>query len=404
MRYAIPLIVLLSMLFGCSQVPKPSTYPLTFQKKMQAADHWNLLARDVAEQVRICCSEREGCELGHGRPLYVEPKPGVFGRAFRRLLIAHLVRPEAQGAIQRSGCLVAEEKTADCLVLRYDVQLIKHRTNRFNRPMPGAFTALAAGLSVIRNNSPDTLKAWGIGAGVLTDIWVGAAATLPHHEVLITTSIVQDNQYLFSKADLYYINDPDFWHYPTQQTPGVRFMVENDVCEVADAGAGILDEDGDGVPDHRDQCPGTPAGARVDAQGCEPAQAPCEEKVVTERVVEEKPVPGPIVYFELDRTEVTSPYREELEAFADVMKRHPDYDILVVGHADNRGAVGYNETLSLNRARAVMDLLQSFGLPRHRIRIYGSGEITTVDRGGAHLDRDVNRRAMVKVQAAGTTL
>jgi len=29
------------------------------------------------------------------------------------------------------------------------------------------------------------------------------------------------------------------------------------------------DSDGDGVPDDKDRCPGTPAGARVDAQGCE---------------------------------------------------------------------------------------------------------------------------------------
>lgn len=31
-----------------------------------------------------------------------------------------------------------------------------------------------------------------------------------------------------------------------------------------------LDSDGDGVPDERDRCPGTPTGAPVDAQGCEP--------------------------------------------------------------------------------------------------------------------------------------
>jgi outer membrane protein OmpA-like peptidoglycan-associated protein len=30
------------------------------------------------------------------------------------------------------------------------------------------------------------------------------------------------------------------------------------------------DSDADGVPDDKDRCPGTPAGARVDAQGCEP--------------------------------------------------------------------------------------------------------------------------------------
>ncbi len=31
----------------------------------------------------------------------------------------------------------------------------------------------------------------------------------------------------------------------------------------------VKDSDGDGVPDDKDRCPGTPAGAKVDAQGCE---------------------------------------------------------------------------------------------------------------------------------------
>ncbi len=377
MRYLIPLIVLLCTAIGCtSQVPKPATYPMTFQQKMQAAHHWDLLAQDVAEQVWMCCSEREGCEMGHGRPIYVEPKPGVFGKAFRNLLIAHLVQPKVDGVPQWTGCLVAEEKTEDSLVLRYDVQLIKHRANRFNRPMPGTFTVLGTGISVLRNPSSGTLKALGIGAGVLTDLWIGSAATLPHHEVIVTTSIVKDNQYLFSKTDLYYINDPDFMHYPTQETPGVLFMVKDNICAPADAFAAVRDDDVDEV----------------------------EERVVIERVVEEKPVPGPIVYFELDRTEVASPYQEELRAFAGAMQRHPDYDILVVGHADTRGTVAYNETLSLNRARAVRTVLESYGIERHRIHIYGSGEITTVDQDGRHLQRSVNRRTMVKVQARGATL
>jgi hypothetical protein len=40
--------------------------------------------------------------------------------------------------------------------------------------------------------------------------------------------------------------------------------------------SGETDEDGDGVPDSRDQCPGTPAGELVDANGCSIDQlAPC---------------------------------------------------------------------------------------------------------------------------------
>ncbi|MGQ9860486.1 MAG: OmpA family protein [Thiobacillaceae bacterium] len=37
----------------------------------------------------------------------------------------------------------------------------------------------------------------------------------------------------------------------------------------ASPAAPVKDSDGDGVPDDKDRCPGTPAGARVDAQGCE---------------------------------------------------------------------------------------------------------------------------------------
>lgn len=35
------------------------------------------------------------------------------------------------------------------------------------------------------------------------------------------------------------------------------------------AAPAVKDSDGDGVPDDRDRCPGTPRGAKVDAQGCE---------------------------------------------------------------------------------------------------------------------------------------
>ncbi|MEB0015149.1 thrombospondin type 3 repeat-containing protein, partial [Glaciimonas sp. Cout2] len=44
------------------------------------------------------------------------------------------------------------------------------------------------------------------------------------------------------------------------------------------------DEDGDGVPDSRDKCPGTPKGVSVDANGCPPVVAPAAEPAVVEKV------------------------------------------------------------------------------------------------------------------------
>lgn len=58
-------------------------------------------------------------------------------------------------------------------------------------------------------------------------------------------------------------------------TDGDGVTDDRDRCPNTPAGARVdargceLDSDGDGVVDRLDRCPGTPAGARVDAQGCE---------------------------------------------------------------------------------------------------------------------------------------
>ena len=53
MRLFILILGVIFALVGCAQAPKPTAYPLTFQKKMQAASHWDLLAEDVADQIAV---------------------------------------------------------------------------------------------------------------------------------------------------------------------------------------------------------------------------------------------------------------------------------------------------------------------------------------------------------------
>ncbi|MDY6974182.1 MAG: hypothetical protein SV775_17985, partial [Thermodesulfobacteriota bacterium] len=107
-------------------MPKPASYRMTFQKKMQAAKHWDFLAEDVADQVALCCSKRQGCDLGLGHGLFVEPKSGVFGKAFTKMLISHLVQPNENGRAKREGCLVLQSREEGCLVLQFETQVIKH--------------------------------------------------------------------------------------------------------------------------------------------------------------------------------------------------------------------------------------------------------------------------------------
>ena len=86
------------MLSGCfyantSQAPIATTYPYTEQQRMQAAHHWDVLARH--EATRILQRERV-----RNRDLHISEADsgdlhadsgGAFGRGFRTLLTSELV-------------------------------------------------------------------------------------------------------------------------------------------------------------------------------------------------------------------------------------------------------------------------------------------------------------------------
>ena len=73
------------------------------------------------------------------------------------------------------------------------------------------------------------------------------------------------------------------------------------------------DSDGDGVPDSRDACPGTPQGARVDARGC-------------------WVIPG--LRFASDRADIEPRYQAQLDEVARVLRRNPEIRVRIDGHSD----------------------------------------------------------------------
>lgn len=82
----------LSLLIGCaSEIPLPTAYEKSYQPKMWAAHHWNVLAADVAERLSTALNN-----AGAGSPqvLYVT-NPGVgstFNAAFHELLTTQLMQ------------------------------------------------------------------------------------------------------------------------------------------------------------------------------------------------------------------------------------------------------------------------------------------------------------------------
>jgi OOP family OmpA-OmpF porin len=111
-----------------------------------------------------------------------------------------------------------------------------------------------------------------------------------------------------------------------------------------------VDSDGDGVYDNADQCPDTPKGATVDQRGC---------WVLTG------------VTFDTSKWEIKPKYYPRLNSVVTILQDNPDLRLEIEGHTDNRGSAEYNQRLSENRAKAVMDYLVARGIASNRLSARG---------------------------------
>lgn len=125
-----------------------------------------------------------------------------------------------------------------------------------------------------------------------------------------------------------------------------------------------LDSDGDGVPDNRDQCPGTPAGTQVDANGC-----PIEKAA---------PIVLKGVTFEFDSAKLTSSATGRLDNVVNALKGSQSLEVLVEGHTDSLGGAAYNLELSDQRAASVKQYLVDHGVAPSRLDSKGFGETQPV--------------------------
>ena len=207
---------------GCTRIPQPATYDFSEQQKMQATHHWDVLANDVAGQIHQALVNQDSLY----KPVFVRATCGSentpcgpgettqFNEGFRDLLITRLVN---------AGVPTCAHEDLDAIVVNYKVQAVYHRdTRRAFRP-PGMLTALTAAVSVLRD-APWELQA--IAAAGFLDIVNSATDDAEHYEIIITTSMISANKYLFRTSDIYYINDLDFWHY--QQSAGLKTIQVTD--------------------------------------------------------------------------------------------------------------------------------------------------------------------------------
>lgn len=80
------------------------------------------------------------------------------------------------------------------------------------------------------------------------------------------------------------------------------------------------------------------------------------------------------VNFETDSAILDTDSKKIITDNADIMRDHPFVEIIVIGHADERGTDAYNRELGEERAHAVRDAMVAEGIDADRIHIASHGE------------------------------
>jgi OOP family OmpA-OmpF porin len=135
-----------------------------------------------------------------------------------------------------------------------------------------------------------------------------------------------------------------------------------------------MDSDGDGVLDPDDQCPGTPAGAKVNTVGC----------WILDNVL-----------FDFDKDVIKPETFAQLDAVYEILEKNPAMSVELQGHTDNIGTKKYNMGLSLRRANSVAKYLADKGISRDRLATTGFGFDKPVALNSTDFGRSLNRRVEI---------
>lgn len=189
-----------------SEAPIPKSYPLTTQEKIQAVHHWGLLAEHIAGLVKSALETKHTRPV---RPIYVAPSGTTpFEKVFHALLITKLFE---------AGLSVSNNSKHN-LLLSFDIELVKH-PKRLIRVNKDIYRPLAPGL-IVKSDIPVSKfqkashRDYQVGRTTgLSNEGSDYVFTLPENEIIITTSLTHNDDYIIRNSSVYYIDDPEWWQY-----------------------------------------------------------------------------------------------------------------------------------------------------------------------------------------------
>ena len=192
---------------------------------------------------------------------------------------------------------------------------------------------------------------------------------------------------------------------------------DKDKCPDTPAGRKVnaegceLDSDGDGVVDGLDKCPNTPAGRKVDANGCEMdgdkdgvvdgldkcPTTPAGDKVDKDGCTLLSTIILQGVNFANDSDVLTGEAMAVLDGAVETLRRYPELKVEIAGHTDSNDSDEYNQALSERRAKAVKNYFLGRALPADSFTAKGYGESQPIADNSSEEGRAANRRVELRI-------
>ncbi|HET8701280.1 MAG TPA: peptidoglycan-associated lipoprotein Pal [Nitrococcus sp.] len=107
------------------------------------------------------------------------------------------------------------------------------------------------------------------------------------------------------------------------------------------------------------------------------------------------PLSQRVIYFDFDSNVVKPQYMPVLKAHGEYLATHPEKQVTVEGHTDERGSSEYNLALGERRAKAVQRILELNGAAGQQVNTVSYGEEKPADPGHNEAAWAKNRRAVI---------
>jgi peptidoglycan-associated lipoprotein len=98
------------------------------------------------------------------------------------------------------------------------------------------------------------------------------------------------------------------------------------------------------------------------------------------------------IHFAYDSSSIDDTGRQDVDYNVQIINANPEVKVQLEGHCDERGTSEYNMALGQARARAVQDLLSSYGVSREKLSVMSYGEEVPLDPGHTEDAYAKNRR------------